>query len=454
MFNRKYAFDYNTNFIFSIDELSEKILNNTLDEHDKERFDIDIVERKKKFIKFLCDKGIISNGKPSLNNHNSKFQISTISLFLTNNCNLRCKYCYEKNLYKTNNMSKDVVKSSVDLLFNNLDEKTVPTISLFGGEPLLNIELIEYIKSYVKLQKLSNCRFSITTNGTVMNNKIYSLLNDLGTKIMLSLDGSKEKQDYNRKFENGIGSYDKVKSNIDEYLQQDMSDIVIRNTITKNDVDYKNTYDFFKTSGYKNLISIPISTSDEDEKLNKDDINKLIGNCKMIAEDVLNNILAGKEFLNINFFNYGKIYNNIDNSYCGAGLRSIAIDTNGDIYHCHRFVGDSTYKLGNVVRGVDNDLITTMQSYYYNRLNDVLMNCKDCWAFNLCKGGCMHENLLEGNSINKTNHELCNLRRSWFEITIALYAMICEKEPTLIEKVYGESVFNNKINKWIPLNIN
>lgn len=455
MFDRQYAFDYHTNFIFSTDELSKKILNNNLDENDKERFDESLIDRKIKFIKLLCDKGIISTGKKSFKYQKQKFQFSAISLFLTNNCNLRCKYCYEKNQYKSINMSKEVAKSAVDLLYDNLDENISPTISLFGGEPLLNVELIEFIYKYIKKhKKLDNCKFTITTNGTIMNKKVFSLLKKIDANIMLSLDGNKEKQDTNRKFEDGTGSYNKIKNNIEQYLQSDLSSIVVRNTITKSDIDYKNTYDFFKRSGFKNLISIPISTSHYSEKLNDHDINELINNCMMIAEDVVKDILDGKEVLNANFFNFGKskLYNYMDDLYCGAGIGSIAIDTNGDIYHCHRFVGNSKYKLGNIVEGIEKDIITNMQSYYYNRLNK-LYDCKDCWAFNLCKGGCMHENLLEENSINKTNHKLCNLRRAWFEITLALYAIICEKEPSLIEKFYGEYIFNNVINRWIPLNI-
>lgn len=453
MFDRRYAFDYYTNFIFSVDDIAADILTNNSAESDTERCENSSIEKKMNFINLLCDKGIISTEKKRYEAEQKKFQLSTISMFLTNNCNLRCKYCYEKNQHKISNMSEAVAKASIDFLLDMIDDNASPTISLFGGEPLLNTDLIEFIYNYIRKQKkANNYRFSITTNGTIMNDEIYSLLNKLGIKIMLSLDGSKEKQDANRKFENGVGSYDKIKSNIEQYLQSDLFNIVIRNTITKSDINYKDTYDFFKKIGFKNLISIPISTNDQIEKLSDDDISKLIANCKMIAEEVVNDIMGAEEILKANFFNFGQLYRKMGDTYCGAGIRSIAIDTNGDIYHCHRFVGDNNYKLGNIVEGVDKNDIINMQMEYYNRLNK-LCDCKDCWAFNLCRGGCMHENLMEGNSINKTNHMLCNLRKAWYEISIALYAIICEMEPTLIEKIYGESLFNNYMNKWIPLNI-
>jgi len=452
MFDRQYAFDYYTNFVFSVDELTTKILTNDMDNYIGYKDDEDFIDRRFNLIKLLCDKGIISTKKKKSIVERSKYQFSTISLFLTNNCNLRCNYCYEKNQHKVNNMSEEIAKLSINFLLSNLCENTVPVISLFGGEPLLNFELIEFICKYLESHEVP-CKFSLTTNGTIMNDKIHSLLNYHDIKVMLSLDGGKEKQDTNRKFENGGGSYDKIETNVRRYLQNDLPNIVVRNTITKKDTDYKKTYNFFREMGYRSLISIPIATINDDEKLSDDDINELIYNCKMIAEDVVNDIIDGKEILNANFFNFGKLYSNGNGTYCGAGIKSVAIDTNGDIYHCHRFVGNSKFRLGNLVEGIQKDMIVNMQSEYFDRLNN-LYECEDCWALNLCKGGCMHENLMESGSINKTDSRLCNIRRAWYEITIALYAIICEKDPSVIEKIYGENLFNNYLNKWIPLNIN
>lgn len=455
MFDRIYAFDFNTKFVFSLDELSLKILNGELLENDYVRFDKNLIEKRVGLINLLRSKGILSAENLSKTEvQRYEPSLTSINLFLTNNCNLRCKYCFEESNYKAFDIDKEIIKKSIDFLHRNKEKTKTPTIYFFGGEPLLKVELINFINEYINNNKKSfEFNFGITTNGTILNDDIYKLLTNMNVNIMLSLDGSEYQQNLNRKFASGKGSYNTVKENIKTYLQNDLDKISVRNTITKSDIKYLETYRYFKKNKFKSLISVPVSTNSLNDKLSKNNVDVIIKNSVKIVEEALDDILNGNETLMVSFFYQSKLYPiNETNSYCGAGIKSVAIDTNGDIYVCHRFVNNKKFQIGNVFDNDIDDKLMFNQNLYRSRYKQ-LEKCSECWALSLCKGGCMHENLMEGGDINHTDHTLCELRKAWHEISIAMYAILCEKKPKMIKHLYGDYIFENYMNRWIPLNV-
>lgn len=353
-------------------------------------------------------------------------KISAIILMVVQECNLRCVYCYGNGGEYTNKgiMSEKTAFDSVDFLINNSDDEEL-FITFFGGEPLLNFKLIKEVVEYCKKREIDagrKFRYSITTNGTLINKEIEKFLKDNKFIMQISIDGEKEKHNANRYDINGIGSYETVIKKT-ENLRKD-SLISARATVSSNNMGYVEIFEHLVSLGFR-VVPIAIAKNmlkDSDYNELYKEYEKYISHFEKLIQ--MGNIEKAKKMIDL-YSAIEKIeYGSERYLGCGVARNMYAVDIDGRLYPCHRFVANKEYSLGDIKNGV-----STKKSEFIKNLHiGNHEQCKDCWAQNLCLGGCPNENLLETGSINKASQKNCILTKLMYEKLIEVYVRLTEEQ--------------------------
>lgn len=348
-----------------------------------------------------------------------------ITLMLCQDCNMRCSYCYAGDGEYSNKgyMDFDTAKKGIDFLVENSSKDNV-SVCLFGGEPLLNFKLFKEIVEYCKsIEDEVNKKFSFTTtiNGTLLNENIEKYLVDNKISVQISIDGDEKTQNANRYFENKISSYDRVVKKTKSMREKGL--LAARATITKENLNMIEVFDHLYDLNFRSIPFAPahnLLTKDDYIDIEKSYID-LINYYEELIKDgsykKANTMTIIKSFIS-------KIHNGGKRSIpCGVGQNTCAVDINGDIYPCHRFVSDTEHKIGNLNDGFKNrlDLINKF-------VIDEKVECLDCWAKNLCIGGCPNE------SVNNTENaqEICHVTKIIFENLMRVYVNLTEDEKKYI----------------------
>lgn len=436
--NKIFLFLINNAGIFEIDnptaslldfseESYEFIYNNFKHIWPKEEFD-NLLEQ-------LTDNNIlkIEENKEAISKPiDSKFNISSITLFIVQECNLRCTYCYgESGEYKNKGkMPLKIAKDAVKYLFEHSGNKKEISITFFGGEPLLDFSMIKKIVLYSKELEKEFCKkvtFSITTNGTLLTSEIEQFIKNHKFSVTLSIDGNKEVHDANRFFANKTGAYQEV-VNRTESLRNSYK-VNGRATVTNKGVDIVNTFEHLNTLKLNNIHMSPSV-----EMLDDDDYDLLIENYKKLINNFIK-ALDKKEYSKIR--KMSNILTLLDKIHhggsklknCGAGNNMVAVDIYGNLYPCHRFVINQEYIIGTIYNGLD-------QIKYNHIIRDMLLEenstCNECWAKNICGGSCPQENLVMMNSIKKPYFNYCKLMKKLIEELIYLYMQLSDDDINLL----------------------
>lgn len=453
---KKYAYLNNAYIVISLNDLSYKVFQQhnkyedlNIDELKSFNFNIDRINKIKEVYNKLKNYGIFNCNYTNLDflNKNLKNQIyNTATIFLTDKCNLKCIYCYEDSNGHTF-IDKKVITKTLEFLKENSYDKKI-NINLFGGEPLLSIDLIKFLLNESSRLGIKNrVNYSITTNGTIMNNEIFNILKENNISIALSLDGNKSQQNINRPFKNGSSSFEVIDKNIENYFKKLKEKIVVKSTITKNNKNLKDIYNQVEKYDFDvSIINLAI-TNDENIKLSDLEFEDIVKISTLIANDyvykVINNIKCpAPSFITMWLT---QMYPNLRrNSYCGINDNAIAIDTYGNIYACHRFVGMKNMILGNIISNDSLKLNDKREKYLIQN-----ENCENCWCKNICNGGCAHENYIFNNP--KDFNFICLLRQKWIEISLGVYAEICNSNPKALINIVGEDIFSKEVNRFIAL---
>ena len=339
-------------------------------------------------------------------------------------CNLRCKYCYGEGGEYNNKgkMTFEIAKKAIDY-FVKVSKVDKVGICFFGGEPLTNFVLIKEIIDYTKsIENYINKKFhfSITTNGTLLTNKIKKFLLDNNIFITISLDGTKEVTDSNRYYISKKGVYDVIKSNINKLDKK----VVVRATIAPPNYDMKKSINHL----VKDLKLNSVAWAVADNLLTEEDFYKISESYNKLLDELWNTIKLKK-------YNEVKKYSMFMNNLrkfskdgirikgCGAANNMIAIDINGDVYPCHRFVGLKRYVLTNV------DSNTKFNEKIFSKMDlKKFDKCKYCIARNICGGACINENVYANLSINKPSEKHCNFTKKMVEKLFEIYISLTEED--------------------------
>ena len=326
---------------------------------------------------------------------NRMTDIKALCLHVAHTCNLNCEYCFAaqgKYHGQRSLMSFEVGKQALDFLVAHSGTRRNLEVDFFGGEPLMNWDvvkqLVEYARSIEK-EANKNFRFTLTTNGVLLDDEITEFANREMHNVVLSLDGRKEIHDASRVTVSGAGSYDLIVPKFQRFVEQrGNKGYYMRGTFTHRNVDFVEDIKHMADLGFTELSMEPVVCKPEDPyALTEEDLPKLYQQYEELALEMIRRKQAGKGFT---FYHYMLdlkegpcIYKRI--SGCGSGTEYMAVTPWGDLYPCHQFVGEEKYKLGDIWNGVSNK---TAQAEFRGCNAYTRKECADCWAKLDCSGGC------------------------------------------------------------------
>ena len=359
--------------------------------------------------------------------------IKALCLHVSHTCNLNCSYCFaSQGKYHGDQalMSLEVGKRALDFLIENSGSRRNLEVDFFGGEPLMNWDVVKELVAYAREQEKvhnKNFRFTLTTNGVLIDDDVIDFANREMSNVVLSMDGRKEIHDLTRVDFAGNGSYDKVVPKFKEIVEaRGGKNYYMRGTFTHANPDFTNDVFHMADLGFRELSMEPVVCSPDDPSaLTPEDIEIVKKQYEILAKEMIKRRKEGNPFTfyhyMIDLTNGPCIYKRI--SGCGSGTEYMAVTPWGDLYPCHQFVGEEKYKLGDVWNGVTNDDIREefRSCNAYSR-----PDCKDCWAKLYCSGGCAANAYHASGSIKGIYEPGCELFRKRMECAIMIKAAEAE----------------------------
>lgn len=360
--------------------------------------------------------------------------VKALCLHIAHDCNLKCKYCFaEEGEYhgKRELMSLEVGKKAIDFLIKASGKRKNLEVDFFGGEPLMNFDVVKGIVEYarsIEKEYGKNFRFTITTNGILLNDEIMDYINKNMHNVVLSIDGRKEVHDRMRPRAGGQGSYDNIVPKFQKLAEsRNQTDYYVRGTFTRYNLDFGKDVLHLADLGFKQISVEPVvADPSEDYAIQEEDLAGIFAEYEKLAKDIIERRKNGQWF---NFFHFM-----IDLTGgpcvtkrlvgCGSGTEYLAVTPTGDLYPCHQFVGQEQFKMGTVYTGVEKTSIRKdfEQCNVYNK-----PVCQNCWAKFYCSGGCV------ANSYNShgdliTPYEIgCEMQKKRIECAIMIKAVEAEE---------------------------
>jgi len=363
-------------------------------------------------------------------NWSKKSVVKALCLHIAHDCNLRCKYCFaDTGEYKGHRalMSAEVGKKAIDFVIKNSGSRHNIEIDYFGGEPLMNFGVVKEITEYAKEEGKKhnkNFRFTLTTNGILLNDEVKAYVNENMSNIVLSLDGTKETNDRMRVRVDGSGCYDAIVPKfLDIAESRNQDNYYVRGTFTAENLNFADDVMHMADLGFLQTSVEPV-VADEKEPwaLKEEHLETVKAEYEKLAKLYIDRRREGKPF---NFFHFMIDLNQGPCvvkrlSGCGAGHEYIAVSPEGDIYPCHQFVGNNDFKMGSVMTGEFNEEIKSVfeKSNIYTK-----PSCKDCFAKFYCSGGCAANAYNFNKDINEPYKLACEFERKRVECAIAIEAI-------------------------------
>ncbi len=355
--------------------------------------------------------------------------IKALCLHVAHTCNLNCSYCFaSQGKYHGERalMSFEVGRRALDFLVENSGTRRNLEVDFFGGEPLMNWQVVKDLVAYARsIEKDAgkNFRFTLTTNGVLLDDEVTEFCNREMHNVVLSLDGRKEVNDRFRVDVAGNGSYERIVPNFQRFVaaRGDKS-YYMRGTYTHYNPDFTNDLFHMADLGFTELSMEPVVCAPGDPcALTEEDFPVLCEQYELLAKDMLRRWREGKP---ITFYHYmidlkhgPCIYKRV--SGCGSGTEYMAVTPWGELFPCHQFVGDPKYSLGNIWDGVTN---TAAQDEFRHCNAYSRPDCKDCWARLYCSGGCAANSYHATGSIGGVYEYGCRLFKKRIECAIMLQA--------------------------------
>ena len=361
--------------------------------------------------------------------------VKALCLHIAHDCNLACRYCFaEEGEYHGRRalMSFEVGKKALDFLVANSGNRVNLEVDFFGGEPLMNWDVVKQLVEYGRsLEKSNNkkFRFTLTTNGILLNDEILEFVNKEMGNIVLSIDGRKEINDKMRPFRGGQGSYDIIVPKFQKVAEsRDQMNYYVRGTFTHNNLDFSKDVLHLADLGFKQISVEPVvAPSDADYALQPEDLPKLFEEYDTLAKEMIKRNKEGNGF---NFFHFMLdltggpcVYKRL--SGCGSGTEYLAVTPWGDLYPCHQFVGNEDFLLGNVDEGITKPAIC---KDFKNCNVYAKEACKKCFARFYCSGGCAANSYNFKGKIDDVYEVGCELERKRVECAIMIKAAMAEEE--------------------------
>ncbi|MBQ8879733.1 MAG: thioether cross-link-forming SCIFF peptide maturase [Clostridia bacterium] len=353
--------------------------------------------------------------------------IKALCLHIAHSCNLNCSYCFaSQGKYHGERavMSYEVGKRALDFLIENSGSRHNLEVDFFGGEPLLNFDVVKQLVAYarsIEKKHNKNFRFTLTTNGVLIDDDVIDFANRECSNVVLSLDGRREVHDRFRVDYQGKGSFDKIVPKFQRLVEaRGGKNYYMRGTFTHYNPDFLEDIKAMLDLGFRELSMEPVVAAPGDEaELTSSDIEIVKEQYEKLAELMKEYRRKGDPFT---FYHYmidlkggPCIYKRI--SGCGSGTEYMAVTPWGDLYPCHQFVGDEKYLLGNIYDGVTNN--AAQKEFASCNLYEK-EECRDCWARLYCSGGCAANAYHSTGSVKGIYKAGCELFKKRMECAIML----------------------------------
>ena len=370
-----------------------------------------------------------------------KTVVKALCLHIAHDCNLGCRYCFaEEGEYHGDRslMSYEVGKQALDFLVANSGNRRNLEVDFFGGEPTMNFDVVRKLVAYGRSLEEpynKNFRFTLTTNGILLNDEIMEFANREMANVVLSIDGRKSVNDYMRPTRNGKSTYDIIVPKFQKFAElRNQTNYYVRGTFTHHNLDFSEDVLHLADLGFKQISVEPVvAPPEEPYAIQEADLPQLMEEYDKLAKEMVRREKEGNGF---NFFHFM-----IDLtqgpcvakrlSGCGSGTEYLAVTPWGDLYPCHQFVGQEQFKLGNVYDGIQAEEIRDefkLCNVYAKE------KCRNCFARFYCSGGCaansynFHGSILDAYDIG------CELQKKRIECAIMIKAALADQEEKETEE--------------------
>lgn len=437
--NGKYiVLDIASGSVHLVDEIVYKLLDDFLDldrsqliEKYSKEFDSEKLEEAIEEIEYLINEDLLFSEDEhfKLPQYNKENIVKAMCLHVAHDCNLRCKYCFaSQGDFKGDRslMDYETGKKALDFLLKNSGNRKNLEVDFFGGEPLMNFDLVKKLVKYGREEEKKynkHFRFTITTNGMLLNEEIEDFINENMDNVVLSIDGRKSINDEMRPTINDKGSYDIIVPKFQELIsKRGDKDYFIRGTFTNENLDFSKDLKDFYDSGFKKTSIEPVVTDEKEPyAIREEHLDKILNEYEKMSKDYIELRKKDKDF---SFFHFI-----IDLSQgpcivkrtvgCGAGSEYVAVTPQGEIYPCHQFVGEKEFLLGDVDRGIVN---TELRDTFKNSNVYTKEDCPTCWARYYCSGGCHANAYYSNNDLSKPYKVGCEMEKKRIECAISVLA--------------------------------
>lgn len=355
-------------------------------------------------------------------------EIKALCLHICHDCNLKCKYCFaDEGTYRTCDrayMSYEVGKNAIDYMIKYSGNKHNLEVDFFGGEPLMNLDVVKQIVAYARgLESSTGKRFSftMTTNCVLLDDSTIEWLDSEMHNIVLSIDGRKEVHDAVRRTFNGVSAYDHILNRALKMAEKrGGKSYYVRGTFTSRNLDFASDVLYLREQGFEQISVEPVVLADSDElAIKKEHLPIILAEYERLAKEYLDARANGKWF---NFFHF---MIDLDGgpcikkriTGCGAGCEYFSVVPNGDVYPCHQFAEEDAYRIGNVF---DKTLNLEVCKPFAKNVVANKPDCKVCPAKYYCSGGCAANNKHFAGDISVPYEISCEMMRKRFELSLAI----------------------------------
>ena len=434
--------DVNSGGVHIVDELTYDLLDNVeppFDEHCPEKvvnklsisYPADEIESCYQEIKELYNDKILfsEDDYEKYAKYSVASPVKAMCLNIAHDCNLRCKYCFAStgDFGKGRKlMSFETGKHAIDFLLENSGDRPNLELDFFGGEPLMNFDVVKQIVKYARSREAEfgkKFRFTITTNGLLLDDDKIDFINKEMSNVVLSIDGRKEVNDYFRVRVDGTGCYDKILPMFKKLVAgRGDKEYYVRGTFTNRNLDFSEDVFSLYNEGFDQISVEPVVGDSDEYALTEKDLPNVFKEYENLANRIIENEKKGGKF---NFFHFML---DLDQGPCaikrlrgcGCGNDYVAITPDGDIYPCHQFVGIDEYKMGNIDEGTFNQEMKAdfAKAHVYSK-----EECTKCWAKFYCSGGCNANNYQYMGDIRKAHKLSCQLEKKRLECAIMMKAV-------------------------------
>ena len=361
--------------------------------------------------------------------------VKALCLHIAHDCNLACRYCFaEEGEYHGRRalMSLEVGKKALDFLIANSGSRRNLEVDFFGGEPLMNWQVVKDLVAYGREQEKihnKNFRFTLTTNGVLLDDEVMEFCNKEMGNVVLSIDGRKEVHDFMRPFRKGAGSYDLIVPKFQKFAEsRNQDNYYVRGTFTHYNLDFAADVLHLADLGFKQISVEPVvAPPTEDYAIREEDLPIIFEQYDLLAKEMIKRHKEGRGF---NFFHFmidltggPCVYKRL--SGCGSGTEYLAVTPWGDFYTCHQFVGNEEFLLGNV----DEGIVRTDLTCDFKKCNVYSKKeCSSCFARFYCSGGCAANSYNFTGKINDVYEIGCKMQQKRIECALMIKAALAEEE--------------------------